>query len=148
ARGNGPAVARPHRNGSGAARYDKALQPVTVANGSGVPGRAQEIVQALVSGGFTQAAQFESTAVEQSVVYYGSDFADVAADVAALLGIPAGQLVPAPGVSGVQVYLGTDFASGTTYGTGAGAALPEDIVNQTAGDATCQQANPYLIVQE
>ncbi|MET3771982.1 LCP family protein required for cell wall assembly [Arthrobacter nitrophenolicus] len=128
--------------------YDKALQPVTVANGSGVPGRAQEIVQALVSGGFTQAAQFESTAVEQSVVYYGSDFADVAADVAALLGIPAGQLVPAPGVSGVQVYLGTDFASGTTYGTGAGAALPEDIVNQTAGDATCQQANPYLIVQE
>lgn len=127
--------------------YDKALQPVTVANGTAVTGRAQEIVQALVTGGFTQAAQFESAAVEQSVVYYGADFADVAADVAALLGIPAAQMVPAPGVSGVQVYLGTDFTSGTTYGTGAGAALPEDIVNQTAGDTLCQQANPYLIVQ-
>jgi len=127
--------------------YDKALQPVTVANGSGVTARAQEIVQALVSGGFTQTAQFESAAVEQSVVYYGTNFADVAADVAALLGIPAGQIVPAPGVSGVQVYLGTDFTSGTAYGTGAGAALPEDIVNQTAGDTLCQQANPYLIVQ-
>ncbi|TLM73491.1 LytR family transcriptional regulator [Pseudarthrobacter sp. NamB4] len=125
--------------------YDKALQPVTVANGSGVPGRAQEIVQALVSGGFTQAAQYEATVVEQSVVYYGPGFADVAADVAALLGIPAGQMVPAPAVSGVQVYLGTDFATGTAYE--AAPALPENIVNQTAGDASCQQANPALIVQ-
>ena len=125
--------------------YDKALQPVTVANGSGVPGRGQEIVQALITGGFTQAGQFESTAVEQSVVYYGNDFADVAADVAALLGIPAAQLVPAPGIVGVQVYLGTDFTSGTAYGA---APLPDDIVNQTAGDSLCQQANPALIVQD
>jgi hypothetical protein len=43
----------------------------------------------------------------------------------------------------VQVYLGTDFTSGATYGT---VALPPDIVNQTAGDARCQQANPELIV--
>ena len=96
-------------------------------------------------GGFTQAGQFESTAVEQSVVYYGNDFADVAADVAALLGIPAAQLVPAPGIVGVQVYLGTDFTSGTAYGA---APLPDDIVNQTAGDSLCQQANPALIVQD
>ncbi|TLM86717.1 LytR family transcriptional regulator [Pseudarthrobacter sp. NamE2] len=143
-----PPSAAPTETAPAVPPYDKALQPVTVANGSGVPGRAQEIVQALISGGFTQAAQFESTAVEQSVVYYGADFADVAADVAALLGIPAGQLVPAPNVSGVQVYLGADFTTGTTYGTGPGAALPEDIVNQTAGDTVCQQANPYLIVQE
>ncbi|HEX7202704.1 MAG TPA: LytR C-terminal domain-containing protein, partial [Arthrobacter sp.] len=126
--------------------YDKALQPVTVANGTGVPGRSQEIVQALISGGFTQAAQFEATAVAQSVVYYGPGFADVAADVAAVLGIPAGQTVALPAVSGVQVYLGTDFTTGTTYG--AAAPLPENIVNQTAGDETCQQANPYLIVSE
>lgn len=126
--------------------YDKALQAVAVANGTGVPGRSQEIVQALISGGFTQAAQFEATAVAQSVVYYGPGFADVAADVAAVLGIPAGQTVALPAVSGVQVYLGTDFTTGTTYG--AAAALPENIVNQTAGDETCQQANPYLIVSE
>jgi LCP family protein required for cell wall assembly len=124
--------------------YDKALQPVTVANGTGVPGREQEILQALVSGGFTQTAQFQATAVAQSVVYYGQGFGDVAADVAALLGIPAAQVLPAPAVSGVQVYLGTDFTSGTTYGS---VALPEDIVNQTAGDTLCQQANPNLIVE-
>lgn len=127
--------------------YNKALQPVTVANGSGVPGRAQEIVQALVAGGFTQTAQFESKAVTQSAVYYGTDFADVAADVAAMLGIPAAQVIPAPGVSGVQVYLGSDFTTGTTYGAAAGSALPDDIVNQTAGDSRCQQVNPALIVR-
>ncbi|MET4143709.1 LCP family protein [Arthrobacter sp. UYCo732] len=124
--------------------YNKAVQPVTVANGSGVPGRAQEIVQALVTGGFTQTGQFAATPVTQSAVYYGTDFADVAADVAALLGIPAAQVQPAPGVVGVQAYLGTDFTSGATYGA---VALPADIVNQTAGDSLCQQANPFLIVQ-
>ena len=30
-------------------------------------------------------------------------------------------------------------------GTKMGVALPTDIVNQTAGDAVCQQANPELI---
>jgi len=123
--------------------YDKALQPVSVANGTGVPGRAVEIVQALVSGGFTQTGQLEAQSVAQSVVYYGPDFADVAADVAALLGIPAAQVLPAPAIVGVQAYLGTDFTSGATYGA---AALPSDIVNQTASDAVCQQANPELIV--
>ena len=123
--------------------YDKALQPVSVANGTGVPGRAQEIVQALVSGGFTQTGQLEAQAVAQSVVYYGPDFADVATDVAALLGIPAEQVLPAPALVGVQAYLGTDFTKGATYGA---VALPDDIVNQTAGDAVCQQANPELIV--
>jgi len=108
-----------------------------------VPGRAQEIVQALVAGGFTQTGQFAATPVTQTVVYYGTDYADVAADVAALLGIPAAQVQPAPGVAGVQAYLGTDFTSGTSYGA---VALPEDIVNQTAGDSLCQQANPFLFV--
>ncbi|WP_104060692.1 LCP family protein [Arthrobacter sp. 4R501] len=128
--------------------YDKALQPVTVANGSGVPGRSQEIVQALITGGFTQSGPLEAAPVAQSVVYYGTEFADVAADVAALLGIPAAQVQLAPRVAGVQVYLGTDFTTGATYGAGAGVALPEDIVNQTAGDTVCQQANPVLIVQD
>lgn len=140
-----PPTAAPTETALGLPPYDKAVQPVTVANGTGVPGRAQEIVQALVSGGFTQAGQFEATAVEQSVVYYGTDFADVAADVAAVLGIPAAQMLPAPNIAGVQVYLGTDFTTGVTYG--APAALPENIVNQTAKDASCQQANPALIVQ-
>lgn len=143
-----PPSAAPTETAPAVPPYDKALQPVTVANGSGVPGRAQEIVQALIAGGFTQSGQFEATPVNQSVVYYGTEFADVAADVASLLGIPATQVQLAPRVAGVQVYLGTDFAAGATYGAGAGAALPENIVNQTAGDTVCQEANPVLIVQD
>ena len=76
-------------------------------------------MQALVTGGFTQTGQFAATPVTQSAVYYGTGFDDVAADVAALLGIPAAQVSPAPGVVGVQAYLGTDFTSGATYGAGA-----------------------------
>ena len=79
-------------------------------------------------------------------MYYGAGFADVAADVAAVLGIPATQVLPAAGVSGVQVYLGSDLVGGAP-GADAPVALPDDIVNQTAGDVVCQQANPYLITR-
>lgn len=130
--------------------YDKSLQPVTVANGSGVPARTQEILQALTTGGFTQLGQLTARPVATTAVYYGAQYADVAADVAALLGIPAAQVLPAAGVVGVQVYLGTDFASGVPAGAKTGDApveLPSDIVNQTAGDTVCQQANPALIVR-
>ncbi|MFC7850385.1 LCP family protein [Arthrobacter sp. NPDC057388] len=127
-----------------AAPYDKALQPVTVANGTGVATRTQEIVDAVVAGGFTQVGQLEADTTAKTMVYYGPEFADVAADVAALFGIPAAQVAPSSGVSGVQLYLGTDFASGTKYGK---TTVPKDIVNQTAGDTVCQQANPELIVQ-
>lgn len=124
--------------------YNKALQPVSVANGTGVPGRSQEIAKVLLTDGFAQPGLVDAQAVAQSVVYYGPQFADVAADVAALLGIPAEQVLPAPAYAGVQVYLGEDFSTGTKYGA---VALPKDIVNQTAGDTVCQQANPNLIVR-
>ena len=52
--------------------YDKALQPVTVANGTGVPARAQEITQAIVAGGFTQVAQLVAQPVEKTAVYYAT----------------------------------------------------------------------------
>lgn len=122
--------------------YEKTVQPVTVANGTGVPTRAQEIVQAVVAGGFTNTSQFAAESTDTTMVYFGAEYADVAADVAALLGIPAGQVAPSPGVVGVQVYLGTDFTSGTKYGT---VTIPPDIVNQTAGDTVCQQVNPPYI---
>ena len=54
--------------------------------------------------------------VAATAVYYGADYADVAADVAAVLGIPATQVLPAAGVAGVQVYLGSDFARDTDRG--------------------------------
>jgi LCP family protein required for cell wall assembly len=125
--------------------YDRSLQPVTVADGSGVPARSQEIMQALTAGGFTQLGQLTAPPVATSAVYFGPEFADVAADVAALLGIPASQVLPSARVAGVQVYLGSDLAGGTETG-GAAVDLPADIVNQTAGDTVCQQANPALIV--
>lgn len=126
--------------------YDKALQAVTVANGSGVPARTQEVLQTLTTGGFTQLGQITARPVAKTAVYYGAQYADVAGDVAALLGIPAGQVLPAAGVAGVQVYLGSDFASSPATGD-APVALPTDIVNQTAGDTVCQQANPALITR-
>lgn len=126
--------------------YDKTLQPITVANGSGAPARTQEIMQALTAGGFTQLAQLAARPVTATAVYYGAGFDDVAADVAALLGIPAAQVLPAAGVAGVQVYLGSDLVGGTPSGD-APVELPSDIVNQTAGDVVCQQANPELIVR-
>jgi LCP family protein required for cell wall assembly len=124
--------------------YDKSLQLVTVANGSDVPARSQEIIQALAAGGFTKTGQLTAKPVATTAVYYGADFADVAADVAALLGIPATQVLPAAGVVGVQVYLGSDLAAAAPAGQ---VALPSDIVNQTAGDTVCQQANPALITR-
>ncbi len=80
-----------------------------------------------------------------TAVYYGANFGDVAADVAALLGIPASQVLPAAGVTGVQVYVGSDYKPGAKQ-SDAPVSLPPDIVNQTAGDTVCQQANPLLIV--
>lgn len=126
--------------------YDKALQPVMVANGSGVPARTQEILQALTTGGFTELGQLAAPPVAATAVYYGAGYEVVAADVAALLGIPATQVLPAPGVAGVQVYLGSDLVGGTP-GADAAVQLPPDIVNQTAGDVVCQQANPALITR-
>ncbi|MDQ0210745.1 LCP family protein [Arthrobacter bambusae] len=124
--------------------YDKALQPVTVADGTGVASRGQEIAAALAGGGFTKAAHFLAAAVPKTVVYYGAGYADVAPDVASLLGIPASQIEPSTGVVGVQVYIGSDFDSGTKYGV---ASVPSNVVKQTAGDVKCQAVNPALIAR-
>ncbi|GAB3562426.1 LCP family protein [Arthrobacter alkaliphilus] len=122
--------------------YDKALQAVTVADGTGVASRGREIAAALVGGGFTKAGHFLAAAVPRTVVYYGAGYADVAPDVAHLLGIPASQVESSNGIAGVQVYIGSDFTSGTGYGV---ASVPADVVKQTAGDVKCQVVNPALV---
>ena len=98
----------------------------------------------LTGAGFTQAVSYLANPVDQTVLYYGQGFADVAADVAKLYGIPAAQVQEAPGVAGVQLYVGTDFTTGTAYGA---ASVPSNVVNQTASDAVCQQVNPLYIDQ-
>ncbi|WP_369044580.1 LCP family protein [Sinomonas sp. P10A9] len=116
--------------------YDKALQPVAVANGSGVTGRAAELVQFLAGEGFTKTSQFSAAAAASTKVYYGANFADVAADVASSLGIPSSQVQQVAGVYGVQVYVGQDFTTGTHYTP----KVPDNIVAQTAAESTCQSA--------
>ena len=74
----------------------------------------------------------------------------MAADVASAAGDPGEAGAAGPGVVGVQVYVGSSPAGGAKGGTPSGGAavdLPDDIVNQTAGDVVCQQANPALITR-
>ncbi|MCH6470322.1 LCP family protein [Sinomonas terrae] len=116
--------------------YDKTIQPVTVANGTGVTGRAAELATFLKGQGFAQSTDFNAAPTDTTNVYYSSNFADVAKDVAAALGIPSSQVQPANNINGVQVYVGSDFTSGTHYTP----KLPDNVVSQTAAQATCQTA--------
>lgn len=115
--------------------YNKAAQPVSVADGTGVAGRATELATFLKGQGFTKTTAFAAAPVATTNVYYGPNFQDVAKDVAAELGIPDGQVQPAS-ISGVQVYAGQDFTTGTHYTP----KLPDTVVAQTAADNTCQAA--------
>ncbi|WAH97021.1 LCP family protein [Arthrobacter sp. MMS18-M83] len=134
----------PAAGSPGAPAYNKALQAVTVADGSGVASRGQELAAALIGGGFTRAGHFLAAAASKTVVYYGTGYADVAPDVASLLGIPAAQIEPSPGIVGVQVYVGSDFTTGTKFGM---VSVPANVVKQTAGDVKCQAVNPALIAR-
>lgn len=114
--------------------YAKAIQPVAVANGSGVSGRAQELAKTLTSSGFTQTVVFAAAPVDATTVYYSAGFEDVAKDVAAQFGLTAIQASTA--VHGVQLYVGSDFSSGEKYTP----KVPDNIVSQTAAQQTCQTA--------
>ncbi|WP_427174609.1 LCP family protein [Arthrobacter sp. 92] len=120
--------------------YDKALQPVTVANGTNVASRSTEIGALITGAGFTKLARIQAQPRAQSMVYYGPGFADVAADVAALFALPPASVQQVTGVQGVQFYAGEDFATGTKPVPAAQA--PGNVVAQTANDQTCQAANP------
>ncbi|WP_423181326.1 LCP family protein [Arthrobacter sp. NyZ413] len=132
--------AAPTATGTPAAPYSKALQPVTVANGTGVSGRSQEIGTLLSNAGFTKLSRIQAETRAQTMVYYGAGFADVAADVAAMFGLPASSVQQVDAVQGVQLYAGQDFATGDKPTLPA--AKPSDVVNQTAQDQTCQATNP------
>ncbi|HET8877889.1 MAG TPA: LCP family protein [Arthrobacter sp.] len=116
--------------------YNKALQPVTVANGTNVAARGSEIGALVSEAGFTKLSRIQAQPRPQTMVYFGAGFADVAADVAAVFGLPASSVQQVPGVQGVQLYAGEDFATGskpTAPQAEAGGA-----VSQTGSDQTCQ----------
>ncbi|MFI2565880.1 LCP family protein [Paenarthrobacter sp. NPDC018779] len=119
--------------------YDKSLQPVSVANGTSVAGRSNAIADTLTAAGFTMITKLQAQPAPTTVVYYQSGFEDVAADVAALFGLPASSIQPASAIQGVQVYAGEDFASGDKP---TPAPAQGNIGAQTANDQTCQATNP------
>jgi LCP family protein required for cell wall assembly len=119
--------------------YDKTIQPVTVANGTTVDGRSQDISSVLTSAGFTDLSRIPAPPRPETYVYYGAGFADVAADVGTVFGLPPERVQAAPGVQGVQLYAGEDFTTGTRPAPPAHA--PGSVVAQTGSDQTCQSAH-------
>jgi LCP family protein required for cell wall assembly len=122
------------------AAYDRALQPITVTDATGQQTRSAELAAVLAGAGFTSLTQNAAPPAPTTQVLYGPNFQDVATDVAAQFGIPAAQIAPSPSVTGVQLVIGSDFASGTAFGA---APLPENIVSATADQQVqCQSVNP------
>ena len=121
--------------------YDKSIQPISVSNASAVVGRSLGLIQTLASAGYTSAWQLgDLPAAAETKVLYGTDMADVAADVAALFKIPADSVTSDPTINGVSIVVGTDWASGTEFGK---ITVPEDIVASTADQGgECLSVNP------
>ena len=114
----------PPASASAAPAYNKAIQPITVTNATGAPGRSQELIDALAAAGVHGQLRRTSPRPRSRTtqILYGSGFADVASDVATLFGIPAKPHESHRGISGVRLQVGQDFASGVKYGqTGAAA---------------------------
>lgn len=121
--------------------YDKALQPVTVANGTAVGGRSQDIAALLASGGYTNLARIQAQPRKQTMIYYGPGFDDVADDIAAMFAIPAANAQQVSSVTGIHLYAGEDFATGNKPVIPS--PPPSDVITQTAQDQSCQATNPF-----
>ncbi|MDD7836561.1 MULTISPECIES: LCP family glycopolymer transferase [Paenarthrobacter] len=119
--------------------FDKALQPVSVANGTSVTGRSNAIAATLAAAGYTKTTRLQAQPRTQTMVYYQAGFDDVASDIAALFGLPATSVQEVTGIEGVQLYAGEDFATGDKP---APAPAQGTIPSQTANDQTCQATNP------
>lgn len=122
--------------------YDKALQPISVANGTGVTGRSTAIAALLSDAGFTKVTKLQATVRTQTMVYYSSGYEDVAADVAALFGLPASSVQQVANIQGVQLSAGTDFATGTKPAAPPSSPDSGSVVAQTGSDQTCEATNP------
>ncbi len=137
-----PTQSAPAPAAAPAPAYNKAIQPVTVVNASGAADRNTDLLAALSAAGYTDLGQGTAPTAAGTTISYGNGFQDVATDVAALFGIPAASLVAAPGLNGVQLNAGSDFASGTAYGK---TILPPDIVASTADQSgKCLAVNPDM----
>ncbi|WP_303387724.1 LCP family protein [Arthrobacter sp.] len=136
-----PATAVPWAPAPPVSVYDKALQPISVANASAVVGRSVQLLQTLAGAGFTNAWQAgDIVAAPTTQLLYGPNMADVAADVAALFKLPATAVVSDPTVNGLSLVVGTDWTSGAEFGK---IVVPKDIVASTADNGgECLTVNP------
>ena len=81
-------------------------------------GRATTVTEVLVGKGFTDAKADTSPATTEKTTVIRYPSADLQADalrVAKALGIPAGQVKQSTDVSGVTLFVGADWRSGTAY---------------------------------
>ncbi|MFF4345064.1 LCP family protein [Kitasatospora sp. NPDC001540] len=93
---------------------------VVVRNGTGVTGRATALAEALQQAGFAKgtAAGQKVTAAHSAVTYPAGKEA-AAQQVAAALGLPASAVRAGDGPS-VELWIGTDWTTGTSYPAAAG----------------------------
>lgn len=74
--------------------------------GASVPGRSHDLTPILTEAGFTNLSRIEAQPADETTIYYGPDFDDVTADVAAHFGLPASKVQAEPGGYSVQLCLG------------------------------------------
>jgi len=99
---------------------DPATISVTVVNASGTDGRATAVGAALTAQGFKRPILSTSpTGVARTTIEYGPGRRVQAQTLAGLLKLPAARL-SAVATTGVTLRIGSDWTTGTTFGTRAG----------------------------
>ncbi|MFE2915380.1 LCP family protein [Kitasatospora indigofera] len=138
----GAATAAPAPSASAAPAVDPGTVPVTVRNGTGTPGQAQQTVDRLRAAGFTRAATAaNATATAASSIGYPAARAGQAAALATALGLPETALRADPRAGAkdpLVVVLGKDATGAAAAATAPGAApaeAPEDLQRVEADDA-------------
>ena len=112
--------------------------PIIIVNGTPDPFRARQVQQLLLDAGYVQATSLEAQPAETSQIYFGQGFDAAAADLAALLGIPADQVGSDPTASGLELLIGTDFSTGSKVVV---PPLGSSLQGQTAEQVTCQASS-------
>ncbi|WP_081973865.1 LCP family protein [Kitasatospora phosalacinea] len=97
---------------------------VVVRNGTGVTGRAAALADVLRQAGFAKGtAAGQSVTAAHSAVTYPAGKKAAAEQVAAALGLPASAVRAGDG-SSVELLIGTDWTTGTSYPAAAGGSAP------------------------
>lgn len=104
--------------------------------GASVPGRSHDLTPILTEAGFTNLSRIEAQPADETTIYYGPDFDDVTADVAAHFGLPASKVQAEPGATACSFAWGIDSTSGTK--TEVTAPCARNVVAQTAEDQKFQ----------